>query len=153
MRQARSGFLCVLLALSVLAILLLLAPSWAAALGLDLWDLPATMGEMARQEEQGERLEAQTREASLRVAAKEEVTGQAAEGKLTLAEAVVRFRQLDADAPESQLRAWREHTEGNSDEERYHLTVLRFLEGFRTLPAGSEPLSPAYGAGMPATPE
>jgi hypothetical protein len=131
MRQARSGLYCLLLAFLSLAGFVYLAPASAASLGLDVWNLPALMTRIDRDTTTGRQLEACDRLTFQRVLAKNEVTREVVEGRLSLAEAVARFRELDATAPETYLHAWRAGTPGACDEERYHCTLLRHLEAYR----------------------
>src|SRR5262249_40300964 len=124
MRQVWSLTLCLSLALSSLAAALGLFPGLAAAVGLDLWNVPATLNAMGEGMEQGRQLDEQVGAAQRRAAAKAEVAREGAQGRLTLREAAARFRDLDADAPEDYRRRWRDLSEGASDEERYCRHVL-----------------------------
>ena len=127
MRQTRSGFFCLVLAVSALAVALSLVPSWAAAVGLDFWNLPATFDRMDGEAQRGEEFDEENRAMLSRLAAKRQVVEEAAAGRLTLLEAVARFRELDATTPERQIRAWRTAIAANSDEERYCLTVIQHV--------------------------
>jgi len=124
MRRVSHGMICLTLTLAALAAALALFPGLAAAVGLDLWNVPATLDAMGEGMEQSRQLDEQVRAAWRRIAAKDEVAREAAEGRLTLFEAAARFRDLDADAPEAYRRGWRCGREGASDEERYCRQVL-----------------------------
>jgi hypothetical protein len=124
MRQVWSFALCLSLAVSSLVAALGLFPGLAAAVGLDFWNVPATLDAMGEGMELDRRLDEEVRAARRRIAAKDEVAREAAEGRLTLREAAARFRDLDADAPEAYRRGWCCVPGAASDEERYCRQVL-----------------------------
>jgi hypothetical protein len=128
MRRVWSFTLCLALTLSSLAAVLGLFPGLAAAVGLDLWNVPAALNALGRESELERRLDEQGRAVRRRMAAKDEVAREAVKGRLTLLEAAARFRDLDADAPEAYRRGWRFLAEGSSDEERYCRQVLGYAE-------------------------
>ena len=57
MRQVHTLPLCLALALVTVAAVLALCPSWAAAVGLDLWNVPTTGERMDDEARRGERLD------------------------------------------------------------------------------------------------
>jgi hypothetical protein len=128
MRHITNGLVCLVLALAALAGGLYLFPSWAAAVGLDFWNIPATLDAMARTAALDERIEVELESVRRRNAAKEEVTGEAAAGRLTLLEAAARFRDLDAAASDDYRRGWRRSLPAASDEERYCRAVLAHVK-------------------------
>jgi len=128
MRGAWSLTLCLALALSGLVAALSLFPSWAAAVGLDLWNVPAAVDALEQEAQLDDRLDGEVQAALRRTVAKSQVAGEAVEGRLTLFEAAARFRDLDADATEDYRRAWRATVGGSSDEERYCRQVLGYAE-------------------------
>jgi hypothetical protein len=127
-RQVQTASLCLVLAVSALAAALFLFPSWAAAVGLDFWNVHTAVDTLERQMQLDERLEGEVQATLRRAAAKEEVAGEAVAGRLTLFEAAARFRDLDADVTEDYRRGWRHLNEGSSDEERYCRQVLAYAE-------------------------
>jgi hypothetical protein len=127
MHHVRSGFVCLVLGVCALAALLYLFPSGSAALGLDVWALPALQAVIEDQARLKARLEEIDREAVRRVLAKEDLAERVADGTLTVTEAAARFRDLDDDLSEEDRRVWREFTDGATDEERYRTSVLRFV--------------------------
>jgi hypothetical protein len=149
MRRLGSGFLYLVLALAGLSAFLRAAPTWAGALGLDVWEVPRLLDEIGRDEQARERMDEVDRDAVLRVAAKTALAQEVAAGRLTIAEAAARFRQLDATATEVQQRAWRDVTPGASDEERYRVTVLRFVEQVSAAPPSQATASASCPQGPP----
>jgi hypothetical protein len=126
MRGAWSLTLCLVLAVSVLAAALSLFPSWAAAVGLDLWNVPTAVDTLEQRAQLDERLDGEVQAALRRTAAKAEVAGEAVDGRFALFEAAARFRDLDTDATQEYRRAWLHLTEGSTDEERYCRQVLGY---------------------------
>ena len=126
MRQVQTIPLYLAVALATLAVLLALFPSWAAAVGLDLWNVPATVDALGQQTNLNERLDADLQAVLRRTTAKDALAREAAGGRLTLLEAAARFRDLDADLPEDYRRGWRHLAEGASDEERYCRQVIGY---------------------------
>jgi hypothetical protein len=125
-RSVQTTALCLTLALGVLVAALSLCPSWSAAVGLDVWNVPATLDTMGREAQLDERLDGEMESVQRRSATKYRVAGDAAEGRLTLLEAAARFRDLDAGASEGYRRGWRHTHEGASDEERYCRQVITY---------------------------
>jgi hypothetical protein len=124
MRRARHTCL----GLSSLALALALVPGLAAAVGLDLWNVPAALNAMGEAADLDGRLDEALQAVQLRRALKDEVTEDVVAGRLTLVEAAAQFRRLDADASEGYRRGWRLLAEGDSDEERYYRQVLTYAE-------------------------
>jgi hypothetical protein len=128
MRRVWNSVVCLALVLSALAAGLYLFPDLATALGLDFWTLPANVQSMGTEGQRDSHLAVQGEAASRRNAAKRAVAADVAAGRLTLFEGAARFRDLDADAPEEILAAWRRAVGGSSDEERYCRTVIQYVE-------------------------
>jgi hypothetical protein len=129
MRRARHTCLGLTLGLSSLALALALVPGLAAAVGLDLWNVPAVVDALGRESERDRRLDEAVLAVQRRTALKAEVAGDVAAGRLTLVEAAARFRRLDADAPEDYRRGWLATAEGGSEAERYCRQVLAHVGG------------------------
>ena len=62
-----------------------------------------------------------------RIRAKRAVVLELLDERLTLRQAAAYFQHLDSGKPECDLDAWRASCPGNTDEERYCWTVLRFV--------------------------
>ena len=107
MRRARPTCLGLTLGLSSLALALGLFPSLAAAVGLDLWNVPAALNAMGEAADLDGRLDEALQAVQLRRALKDEVTEDVVAGRLTLVEAAAQFRRLDADASEGYRQGWR----------------------------------------------
>jgi hypothetical protein len=126
MHRTRPTCLSLTLGLSSLALTLALVPGLAAAVGLDLWNVPATLNALGEAEEFDRRLDEEVQAVQLRRALKDEAAEDVVAGRLTLVEAAARFRRLDADASEEYRRGWGLLSEGSSDEERYCRQVLGY---------------------------
>jgi hypothetical protein len=124
MRHTRHTCLALTLGLSSLALALALLPGLAAAVGLDLWNVPATFNALGQAAEFDRRLDEEVLAVQVRTALKDEVAEDVAAGRLTLVEAAARCRDLDAGASEDYRRGWLATAEGRSDEERYCRQVL-----------------------------
>jgi hypothetical protein len=74
-------------------------PEFAADVGLDFWNLPELNGEIDKCRKQNDELEQQTRNTMARMAAKLRVVDETHDGILTLREAALRFRNLNAGNP------------------------------------------------------
>jgi hypothetical protein len=107
--------------------LLSLRLGWVAAPGLDGWTVPAVFDALGQEAGRDEQLDREERAVQRCTAAKREVAAEAAAGRVTLFEAAARFRDLDADAPETYRRVWRQTFEGATDEERYCHQVLEYV--------------------------
>ena len=129
MRRIWTIPLCVTVALVGLMALLALVPSWATAVGLDLWNVPGTVNELGQEAGRDEQLDEALQAAQGRSMAKAALAQEAAAGRLSLFDAAARFRDLDAGTTEDYRRGWRHLAEGASDEERYCRQVI----GYATL--------------------
>jgi hypothetical protein len=109
-----------------LTALLSLFPSWAAAVGLDLWTVPGAVDELGQEANRDEQLDEALQATQRRTVAKAELAQEAAAGRLTLFEAAARFRDLDAGVTEDYRCGWRHLAEGASDEERYCRQVIGY---------------------------
>jgi len=74
-----------------------------------------------------ERWRGQLERAQRRIRAKRAAVLELLAQRLTLRQAAARFQELDAGKPERALAPWRAACPGNTDEERYCWTVLRFV--------------------------
>jgi hypothetical protein len=129
MRHTRHTCLGLTLGLSSLALALALLPGLAAAVGLDLWNVPATFNALGQAAEFDRRLDEEMLAVQVRTALKDEAAEDVAAGRLTLVEAAAGFRRLDADAPDDYRRGWLATAEGGSDDERYCRQVLAHVGG------------------------
>jgi hypothetical protein len=128
MRQVGQSLLCVVLAFSALVAVPTLFPGPAGSAWLDFWNVPAVLDSIQQEAQLDERLEQQIQAVHERSAAKYEVAGDVAAGRLTLLEGAARFRDLDASASEGYRRGWRQLAKGASDEEHYCRQLLSYLE-------------------------
>jgi hypothetical protein len=106
--------------------LVVFRPSWAASVGLDLWNLPALTRETAKQEQITKELEKKTEIIKHRSAAKQEVIHDLLSKKVTLLEAAAEFQHLTvepAECPGPGPDYFRGRTEG----ERYCREVLHWV--------------------------
>jgi hypothetical protein len=78
----------------------------------------------------GRQLEVERKAAVATVAAKIEVMAQVLDGRLSLAEAAARFRELDDSNPGFVRDAFEQSWPGRSDAERYARAVLTHLRGY-----------------------
>lgn len=78
-------------------------------------------------DEQGQLLQAEIDRAQERGVAKRAVVHELLAERLTLHQAAARFQELDATVPPTQLAHWRENCLGDTDEERYCWTVVRYV--------------------------
>jgi hypothetical protein len=131
MRQPWRCLVCLALTLSALAALLWAFVLGAAAVGLDVRNLPALLAEIKRESDRARRLDELGQEARSRALEKHAVVEQVLDGQLTVEEGAARFRALSATMPENERRIWRMFTPGDSDEERYCNNLLRNVEVIR----------------------
>jgi hypothetical protein len=136
MRRFWSGFVCLALSASVLSGLSLWAPAWAHTLGLDVWEVPSLLSDLDRETQLQEQMSQVSEQAIPRLTSKFAVAEEVDAGRMTVPEAALRFRELDATATPTYLHAWRNATPGADDDERYRITVLRFVEQVRAGPPG-----------------
>jgi hypothetical protein len=74
-------------------------------------------------------LQAEIDRCAERISSKMAVVEQVIAGELTLHQAAARFEELDATKPPQLLAFWRMNCVGDTDEERYCWTILRFSAG------------------------
>jgi hypothetical protein len=90
--------------------------------GVGSWRSPASLP--SRGEEQ---IQAEFERTRKRIFAKHTVIVDLLAERLSFREAATRFQELDHDKSERELERWRESCLGDTDEERYCWTVLRFV--------------------------
>jgi len=86
-----------LLFLAPLAGLTYAYPHWPADAGLDLWAMPSLQAEIAQRQQLSTELDARLRATDHRMACKSEIALDLIDARLTLREAIVAFRNLNAD--------------------------------------------------------
>jgi hypothetical protein len=145
MRQPWRGLVGLALTLSALSTLLGVSFLGAAAVGLDVRNLPAFLAESKEESDRGRRLDELDHEALSRALEKHGVAEQVLDGRLTVEEGVARFRALSATMPEDQRRIWRMFTPGDTDEERYRNSLLRTIEVIRNERARQRGSGPGRG--------
>jgi hypothetical protein len=121
MRHLTSGVFCLALAVLLAGGALCLVHGRAGNGG--PWGPPTILDEVER----ANRLAAEDGVALRRMAVKEAAAEEAAAGRLPLLEAAARFRDSDADVPESYRSAWRLTIPGGSEDERYCRQVLLYV--------------------------
>jgi hypothetical protein len=120
MTKLTQAFLVSLAAGTALAIVVVSLDSGPSAdTGWECWNLPKCVLKLGQARWLDRELEVRRRANMRRLAAKEEVTVALIERRLTLPEAVARFRELDAGVPEAVLYL-RRVVRGSCDEERYY---------------------------------
>jgi hypothetical protein len=103
-------------------------PSWAAHLGLDVWNLPELERRLAASERLGQELKEKDRIIMDRVTAKDEVIRELMAGRLTLAEAAGHFRRLNDEPRECRGPGVDCCFPGQTETERYYRQVLLWVE-------------------------
>ena len=91
-------------------------PEWASDVGVDFWNVPRMNEDLERCRRQSEELEQQTRTAMNRLTAKITIVDEVYTGELTLREAAVRFRKLNAANPKFVEQAHLYRPECSADE-------------------------------------
>jgi hypothetical protein len=101
------------------------APGWAAAVGLDVWNLPSDVGNLRAERRLADELKAKERVMTTRIAAKQRVITELLAERLTLIEAAARFRTLneESDRPINVAELFPAQSEGES----YCRQVLRWV--------------------------
>jgi hypothetical protein len=102
-------------------------PTWARALGVDVWNVPALTAQMRDSDEQGRRIEEESERIRRRLRVKETIVTDLIAGRVTLAEATDRFTELNESQPHYLLTI-RNHFPGQTDEERMARNVIGFAE-------------------------
>ena len=121
MSTPRIAPLCLLLLAPVAAA----APDWAAAVGLDLWNLPSLHSEVEHQLAKERNLDAEDEGIRQRIEIKETLVAELIAGQATLAEVTEQFLALNRSHP-YYMEALRGTYSGATDEE----TVARAVVGF-----------------------
>jgi hypothetical protein len=101
--------------------------------GILLWErgrlspLGSSWGSASRESLDEDPVDRELQRSQERILAKHAVVGDLLARRLTLRQAAARFGELDASMPESLQAVWRKYCPGNTDEERYCWTVLRYV--------------------------
>jgi hypothetical protein len=140
-RLIRRPLLWGLLTLTVLTGAAFARPDSARHWGLDFWSVAGEQRAIEREKQFDKELTAQQTKALWRIAIKDKVTRDLVEGRVTLSEAVARFRQILAETP-LVLEQMRYHDPGASDDELICLNVIRYAELIP--PAGQRPAYRQY---------
>ena len=112
---------CLLLAGVVLAV----HPTWAVALGIDVWNVPALEAELRAGAEEAQRLDAEDEYVRRRIELKEMIVRDLVAERVSLAEATDRFVELNALRPRS-AEAVRESFPGATDREKTARNVIAY---------------------------
>ena len=124
------------------AILMVLAGALVGAqrgLNFGFPDLPDRAGTLDGETVRGRRLDAERAAMLECVTAKTEVTAAVLDGRLTLAEAAARFRDLDAKNPAFVRQAFLRGHPGQSDAERYAGAVMTYARSYLASFPGHDP--------------
>lgn len=115
-------------ALFLLAPLALYAanPRWAAAVGLDVWNMPTLRAEVENQSERGRSLVAKDDDIRRRIEVKELLIADLIAGRTTLADVAAQFLALNRSEP-GYMDTLRAIYPGESDEETAARTVMGFV--------------------------
>ena len=118
--------LAIAAAILALPVALALAqPTWAQAMGLDIWNMPALQQETRSYQAQSQELEAQGREVRSRITAKDLLIADLVAGRSTLAATTARFLELNELRPEY-MEVIRITYPGATDEEKMVRNVITF---------------------------
>ena len=111
--------------LLVAGVTLVIHPTWAATLGLDVWNMPALEAQVRTSTEEGHRLDAEDEYVRRRIDLKDTIVHDLLAEKVTLAEATDRFAELNARCPRTEA-AVREYFPGATDREKTARNVISF---------------------------
>jgi hypothetical protein len=124
MRRARCSFLALLAGLAFVL-------GWRELVG-EQQSVPGTAGSGRRcppVDEPEQALQAEIDRSNARISSKHAVARRVLAGQLTLRQAAARFAELDLTQSPQHLAYWRTTCPGDTDEERYCWTILRFVAG------------------------
>jgi hypothetical protein len=102
-------------------------PAWAARMQFDWWSLPALHEQIRRGEQESADLDARCREITARVLAREAVIRDLRAGRLTLAQAAARFRDINGPDGKAPLEVAGRFG-GATEEERLCRQVIAWAE-------------------------
>ncbi|MBA4062250.1 MAG: hypothetical protein C0501_00825 [Isosphaera sp.] len=105
-----------------------LRPEWSAAVGLDVWNVPALRAESRAEAERAEVLADEDQDIRRRIAVKEALVSDLIAGRATLAAVTARFVELNRARPEY-VAAVRANYPGDTDEEKTARNVLEYASG------------------------
>jgi hypothetical protein len=101
-------------------------PTWAAAVGLDVWNVPALREEAEGAAELDRDLDTECVEVRRRIEVKEDLVRGLIDGRTTLAETTTQFIAIDRDRPEY-LNNIRRSQLGATDEEKVARNVVEYV--------------------------
>ncbi len=119
-------------------------PTWAQAIGADVWNLPALNEQIRTEEAEDDRLADADETVRQRIAIKEAIVADLIAGRCTLAAATDQFTELNAARPEY-LTVLRTEFAGETDREKFARNVIAF-----TLPRVAAPERAALRARLDA---
>jgi hypothetical protein len=100
-------------------------PTWAQSIGADVWNVPALQEQVRASVAEETRLDCEDGEVMRRIAVKEAIAADLAEGRCTLAEATDRFNELNATRPEYVSTLLRS-VPGATDREKFARNVISY---------------------------
>ncbi len=131
----RFPLVVVFVALGVLAV----HPTWASAIGVDVWNLPALKEQLRESTDTDERLNEDRDDVRRRIEVKELIIADLIARRTTLAEATERFTVLNESRPQY-LTVIRSKYPGETDQEKMARNVIGFAQ-LRVAPAERDALN------------
>jgi hypothetical protein len=111
--------------LALIVSVLVVHPTWAQALGVDVWTVPELKEQVRASSAEGDRLADEDEDVLRRIAIKEGIVSDLIAGRSTLAEASERFTVLNAARPEY-ANAVRDAFPGATDQEKTSRNVISY---------------------------
>ncbi len=112
-------------AFALVLVVLAFHPTWARAVGADVWNVPALQNQLHAEANEDERLGEEAELVHTRIMIKEGIVTNMLAGRITLAEATERFTVLNASRPRY-LDAIRKEYPGATDEEKMARNVIGY---------------------------
>ena len=104
---------------------LVVHPTWAESIGVDVWNVPALNKQVRASVDEGDRLASEDDEVLRRIAIKESIVIELIFGRTTLAEATEQFVALNSARP-TYLDELRNAFPGATDQEKFARNVISF---------------------------
>jgi hypothetical protein len=123
----------------VVAIVVVAAnPTWATAIGIDVWNLPSLQEELVAGTAKGREIQKEDNDIMRRMELKDRLVGELIEGRTTLAEVTSQFLALNQHR-EAYMSVIRANCAGRTDEERTARNVLHYVaQRLPALPSSSQ---------------
>ena len=124
-RLSRRLFTMILAVGLPVALLTVADPTWAKAIGVDVWNVPALEQEAQEAYEQNDQMTATAESLNRRMEVKEALIRDLIEGRATLAEVTAQFYELNSPYPQY-MTAIRANFPGRTDEEKMAHNVIYY---------------------------